>query len=89
MVIGLPDQSLNLLELLEPPGDLVTRDQLRRRLWPNGTFVDFDHGLNAVVNRLRQTLGDSADALRFIQTVPRSGYRFVAAVDAGPPGYRP
>jgi DNA-binding winged helix-turn-helix (wHTH) protein len=55
----------------------VTREELRQRLWPNGTFVDFDHGLNAVVNRLRDTLGDSADRPRFIETVPRRGYRFV------------
>ena len=67
--------------LLERPGDLVTRDELRQRLWPNGTFVDFEHGLNAVINRLRETLGDSADSPRFIQTVPRRGYRFIAPVD--------
>ena len=70
-----------LVELLERPGDLVTREQLRQRLWPNGTFVDFEHGLNAVINRLREALGDSADSPRFIQTVPRRGYRFIAPVD--------
>ena len=70
-----------LTELLERPGDLVTREQLRQRLWPNGTFVDFEHGLNAVINRLRETLGDSADSPRFIQTVPRRGYRFIAPLD--------
>ena len=80
--IGLQEQSLQVLRLLlERPGDLVTRDELRQRLWPNGTFVDFDHGLNAVINRLRETLGDSADSPRFIQTVPRRGYRFIAPVD--------
>ena len=80
--VGLQEQSLQVLTLLlQRPGDLVTRDQLRQRLWPNGTFVDFEHGLNAVINRLRETLGDSADSPRFIQTVPRRGYRFIAPVD--------
>src|SRR5262245_38537765 len=84
VLIGLQEQSLKvLIELLERPGELVTREQLRQRLWPNGTFVDFDHGLNAVVNRLRETLGDSAESPRFIQTVPRRGYRFIAPVDGG------
>jgi DNA-binding winged helix-turn-helix (wHTH) protein len=81
VTVSLQDQSLKVLvELLERPGDLVTREQLRQRLWPNGTFVDFEHGLNAVINRLRETLGDSADSPRFIQTVPRRGYRFIAPV---------
>ena len=79
---GLQEQSLKVLaELVEQPGDLVTREQLRQRLWPNGTFVDFEHGLNAVINRLRETLGDSAESPRFIQTVPRRGYRFIAPVE--------
>ena len=82
VLVGLQEQSLKVLvELLERPGDLVTREQLRQRLWPNGTFVDFEHGLNAVINRLREALGDSADSPRFIQTVPRRGYRFIAPVD--------
>ena len=81
--LSLPAQSFEVLSLLlERPGDLVTREELRQRLWPNGTFVDFDHSLNAVVNRLRDTLGDSADRPRFIETVPRRGYRFVGAVEA-------
>ena len=85
VLVGLQEQSLKVLvELLERPGDLVTREQLRQRLWPNGTFVDFEHGLNAVINRLRETLGDSADSPRFIQTVPRRGYRFIAPVDGAP-----
>jgi Tol biopolymer transport system component/DNA-binding winged helix-turn-helix (wHTH) protein len=82
VLVGLQEQSLKVLtELLERPGDLVTREQLRQKLWPNGTFVDFEHGLNAVINRLRETLGDSADSPRFIQTVPRRGYRFIARVE--------
>ena len=64
--------------LLEHPGELVIRDELRSRLWPDDTFVDFEHGLNAAVKRLRDTLGDSADSPRFIETVPRRGYRFIA-----------
>jgi TolB-like protein/DNA-binding winged helix-turn-helix (wHTH) protein/Tfp pilus assembly protein PilF len=70
--------------LLERPGDLVTRDELRHHLWPADTFVDFDHGLNAAMNRLRDALGDSADNPRFIQTLPRRGYRFIAPVERLP-----
>jgi len=82
VLVGLQEQSLKVLaELLERPGDLVTRDQLHQRLWPNGTFVDFEHGLNAVINRLREALGDSAESPRFIQTVPRRGYRFIAPLE--------
>ena len=73
-----------LLLLLERPGDVVTRDDLRQRLWPADTFVDFDHGLNSAVNRLRDALGDSADNPRFIETLPRRGYRFIAPVTATP-----
>jgi DNA-binding winged helix-turn-helix (wHTH) protein len=80
--VALSGQPLAFLTaLLERPGELVTRDELRQRLWPDGTFVDFEHGLNAVVKRLRDTLGDSADTPRFIETVPRRGYRFIAPVD--------
>jgi Tol biopolymer transport system component/DNA-binding winged helix-turn-helix (wHTH) protein len=81
--ISLQEQALQVLtSLLERPGDLVTREELRQRLWPNGTFGDFDHGLNAVVNRLRDTLGDSADSPRFIETLPRRGYRFIAPIES-------
>ena len=80
--LNLPDQPLQFLTaLLERPVQLVTRDELRQRLWPADTFVDFEHGLNAVVNRLRETLGDSAETPRFIETVPRRGYRFIAPVE--------
>src|SRR5574339_700206 len=70
-----------LLILLERPGELVSRDDLRARLWPADTFVDFDHGVNTSVNRLREVLGDSAENPRFIETVPMKGYRFIAPVD--------
>jgi Tol biopolymer transport system component/DNA-binding winged helix-turn-helix (wHTH) protein len=80
--VPLQDQPLKLLEcLLEHPGELVTRDELRARLWPGDTFVDFEQGVNAAVKRLREALADSADTPRFIQTLPRRGYRFIAPVD--------
>jgi TolB-like protein/DNA-binding winged helix-turn-helix (wHTH) protein/Flp pilus assembly protein TadD len=74
-----------LVRLLERPGELVTREELRSQLWPADTFVDFDHSLNAAVNRLRDCLGDVAERPRFIETVPRRGYRFVAPVQRTPP----
>ncbi len=73
-----------LLLLLGRPGELVTRDELRKKLWSSDTFVDYDHGLNAAVNKLRETLGDSAESPRFIQTLPRRGYRFIAPVQPPP-----
>jgi Tol biopolymer transport system component/DNA-binding winged helix-turn-helix (wHTH) protein len=79
MIQGQPLQVL--IVLLEHPGELVTRDELRARLWPADTFVDFEHGLNAAVKRLRDTLGDAADTPLFIETVPRRGYRFSAPVE--------
>jgi eukaryotic-like serine/threonine-protein kinase len=79
--VRLPGQSFEILDmLLQHPGELVTREEIRRRLWPTETFVDFDHGLNNAVNRLREALGDSAEAPRFIETLPRRGYRFVFPV---------
>ncbi len=68
-----------LCALLERPGDVVTRDELRDRLWPDGTFVDFEHSLNAAIKRLRAALGDDANRPTFIETVPRCGYRYIAA----------
>ena len=77
--INLPEQPFQILKtLLGRPGDLVTREELRLQLWPAETFVDFEHGLNAAVRRLRDALGDSADTPRFIETLPRRGYRFIA-----------
>jgi TolB-like protein/DNA-binding winged helix-turn-helix (wHTH) protein len=69
-----------LVALLEHPGEIVTREQLRHRLWPSSTFVDFEHNLNSAVKRLREAVGDSADNPRFIETIPRHGYRFIAPV---------
>ncbi len=87
--VRLPDQSFQILAmLLERRGELVPREVIRQRLWPADTFVDFDHGLNNAVNRLREVLGDSANSPRFIETLPRRGYRFIAPVDCGS-GSRP
>src|SRR6478735_7858868 len=83
--IRLPDQSFQILRaLLTRPGELVTRDELRRLLWTAETFVDFEVGLNSAVRKLREALDDSADQPRFVETVPRHGYRFVGPV-TGPP----
>src|SRR5690242_7130641 len=77
--IRLQEQPFEILRLmLERPGDVVTREELARRLWPQGTFVDFEHSLNAAVKRLRAALGDDADNPRFVETLPRRGYRFIA-----------
>jgi Tol biopolymer transport system component/DNA-binding winged helix-turn-helix (wHTH) protein len=73
-----------LVILLEHPGDLVTREQLQRRLWPSDTFVDFDRGLNAAINRVREALGDSAENPRFVETLPRRGYRFISPLSSRP-----
>ncbi|PYI90111.1 MAG: hypothetical protein DME97_18430 [Verrucomicrobia bacterium] len=81
--IRLQDQPLQVLAmLLERPGNVVTRDELRQKLWPRDTFVDFDHGLNNAINRLRDALNDSADTPRFIQTLPKRGYRFISQVES-------
>lgn len=70
-----------LLMLLERPGELLTRDEIARALWPDGVFVDTDHGVNSAVNRIREALGDTAGSPRFIETLARRGYRFVAPVE--------
>jgi Tol biopolymer transport system component/DNA-binding winged helix-turn-helix (wHTH) protein len=80
---GQPFQILAIL--LERPGELVTREELQKRLWPGDTFVDFDRGLNAAVNRVREALGDSAENPRFVETLPRRGYRFIGQVEGPPP----
>ena len=71
-----------LLMLLEKPGRIVTREELQQRLWPGDTFVDFDHSLNAAIQRLREGLNDSADIPRYIETLPRRGYRFIHPIEA-------
>jgi DNA-binding winged helix-turn-helix (wHTH) protein len=76
-----------LVILLEQPGAVVTREELQKRLWPD-TFVDVDHNLNTAINKIREALGDSTESPRFIATLPRRGYRFVAHVEKNsePPG---
>jgi eukaryotic-like serine/threonine-protein kinase len=88
--LRLPQQPLQLLGLLlERPGEILTRDELRQRLWPSDVFVDFDHGLNKSIQKLRDTLGDSASSPRYIETIPRVGYRFIAPVRNGTPPRAP
>jgi len=89
--LGLQEQPFRILMLLlDRPGQVITRDEIRGGLWEADTFVDFNHGLNKAMNRLRDALGDSADSPRFIETIPKRGYRFIAPVeriqttDAGP-----
>lgn len=80
--LRLPGQSFQILKMLvERPGELVTREELHAALWPSDTFVDFEHGVNAAVNRLRDVLGDSAENPTFIETLPRRGYKFIAPVE--------
>src|SRR5439155_8898437 len=80
--VKLQEQPFQVLaRLLENPGKIVTREELRSKLWPEDTFVDFDHSLNAAIKRLRDALGESADAPVFIETLARRGYRFIAPVN--------
>ena len=79
--VKLQDLPLRLLVLLvERPGEIVTREEVRQRLWPEDTFVEFDNSLGVAVRKLREALRDDADAPRYVETVPRRGYRFVAPV---------
>lgn len=78
-----------LLMLLERPGDLVTREEMRQRLWGSETFVDFDHGLNSAVNKIRDALNDSAARPIYIETIPGKGYRFTAPISAPRPAPAP
>ena len=83
--IKLQEQPLQILQmLLANPGQLVTRDDLRSTLWPTNTFIDFDHGLNKAINKLREALGDSADSPRFIETLAKRGYRFIDSLGTAP-----
>ena len=79
--VKLQDLPLRLLvQLVERPGQIVTREEVRQRLWPEDTFVEFDNSLGVAVRKLREALRDDADAPRYVETVPRRGYRFVAPV---------
>ena len=80
--VRLQEQPFQVLRaLVERPGEVVTREDLHERLWPGDTFVEFDDGLNTAVRKIRQALGDSADNPRFVETLPRRGYRFIAPLD--------
>ena len=82
--LKLQDQPFQVLSVfLQRPGDVVTREELRTQIWPEDTFVDFDNSLNTAVNKLREALGDCAYNPRFIETLPRRGYRFLAPVSGG------
>ena len=79
--IKLQEQPFQVLcLLLARPGELVTREELRKMLWPADTFVDFEHGLNKTINKLREALSDDKERPRYIETLPRRGYRFIAPV---------
>jgi DNA-binding winged helix-turn-helix (wHTH) protein len=83
--VKLQEQPFQVLAaLLERPGELVTREELRRKLWPTDTFVDFDHSLNAAIKRLRDALGESAERPVFIETLARRGYRFICPSNMDP-----
>ena len=71
-----------LVALLEKPGEIVTREELRQKIWPADTFVDFEHSLNTAIKKLRQALGDRASNSKYVETLPRRGYRFLAAIAA-------
>ena len=88
--VKLQDQPFEILALLvHRPGEVVTREELRQKLWAAGTFVDFDQSLNAAIKRLRDALDDSAESPRFIETLPRQGYRFIAPVERPEGVYKP
>ena len=80
--VRVPDQSIKVLAMLvENPGEVVTREELHQKLWPNGTIVEFDRSINAAIKRLRQALEDSPEEPKFIETLPRRGYRFLVSVE--------
>ena len=81
LLISLPPQAFRILALLASrPGELVTREEIQRQIWDGETFVDFDQGLNFGINKIRTVLGDKAETPRYVETLPRRGYRFIAPV---------
>lgn len=86
--LKLQDQPLQILQILiQQPGEISTREELRQRIWPSDTFVDFDHGINNAIKRLRQALGDTAETPRFVETLPRRGYRFIGKIEQETPRF--
>jgi TolB-like protein/Flp pilus assembly protein TadD len=87
--LRLQDQPLQILQILiQRPGEIVSREELQKKIWPSDTFVDFDHGINNAIKRLREALGDTADTPRFVETLPRRGYRFVGKIERETPRFR-
>src|SRR6184192_1176474 len=87
--VRLQEQPLQILQiLLEQPGKVVLREELRKRVWPSDTFVDFDHGINNAIKRLREALGDLAETPHYIETLPRRGYRFIGKIEYNAPRMR-
>jgi TolB-like protein/Tfp pilus assembly protein PilF len=87
--IRLQEQPLQILRLLlEQRGKIITREELRQTIWPSDTFVDFDHGINNAITRLREALGDTADTPRYVETLPRRGYRFIGTIELETPKFR-
>src|SRR5437667_5429339 len=85
----LQEQPLQMLQvLLQRPGEVVTREELQQKIWPSDTFVDFDHGINNAIKRLREALGDAAETPRYIETLPRRGYRFIGKIERETPKFR-
>src|SRR6266481_658303 len=81
--LRMQDQPFQILSmLLAKPGELVTREELQKQLWPQDTFVDFDHGLNTAINKIREALGDSSNDPQYVETLPKRGYRFIATVES-------
>jgi len=88
--VRLQEQPFQVLAmLLEHPGEVVTREELQKTLWPHDTFVDFDHGVNTAINKIRQALGDTAENPRYVETLPRRGYRFIYPVEGGDEAMHP
>src|SRR6516225_10626550 len=88
--VGLPEQSIQILAILvKRSGEVVLREEIRKKLWPNDTIVEFDHSINAAINRLRGALGDEAGMPRYIETLPRRGYRFLVPAEWMEPGSAP
>src|SRR5215469_7435428 len=87
--LRLQEQPLQVLQILiQRPGEIVPREELRQQIWPSDTFVDFDHGINNAIKRLREALGDMADTPRYIETLPRRGYRFIGKIEQEIPRFR-
>jgi DNA-binding winged helix-turn-helix (wHTH) protein len=82
--LRLQEQPFQVLALfLERPGEVISREEIQKKLWPSGTFVDFDHSLNTAINKIREVLGDSASNPQFVETLAKRGYRFIAPVSSG------